>query len=100
MEPPSQGIFRYFPLRKAHFFTPPLPFPTSLRNSWVLNVFKIEVELFLFVQLFPNLPSLLSVKRCIGEKCLTIALIPHLVVGGLNQVNAFLAKAGRHCRRS
>src|SRR6266700_7495436 len=34
MEPPSQGIFRYFPLRKAHFFTPPLPFPTSLRNSW------------------------------------------------------------------
>src|SRR6266700_4421212 len=37
MEPPSQGIFRYFPLRKAHFFTPPLPFPTSLRNSWDLQ---------------------------------------------------------------
>src|SRR5258708_29243890 len=34
MEPPSQGIFRYFPLKMAHFFTPPLPFPTSLRNSW------------------------------------------------------------------
>ncbi len=35
IEPPSQGIIGCIPYKKAHFFTLPLPFPTSLRNSWV-----------------------------------------------------------------
>jgi len=34
MKPPYQGNFICFPLKKAHFFAPPLPFTTSLRNSW------------------------------------------------------------------
>ena len=37
ISPPSQGNFICFPLKKAHFFTPPLLLTTSLRNSWVLR---------------------------------------------------------------
>ncbi len=34
IKPPYQGDFIYFPVKKAHFFTLPLPFTTSLRTSW------------------------------------------------------------------
>jgi hypothetical protein len=43
MESPYQGNFIYFPLKKVHFFAPPLLFPTSLRNSWVSHGIRNDV---------------------------------------------------------
>src|SRR2546421_11742269 len=69
MEPPSQGIFRYFPLRKAHFFTPPLPFPTSLRNSWACKEDTVLVSFASFETIYP-LSILVTQPRCVSRGCL------------------------------
>ncbi|HEU5382528.1 MAG TPA: hypothetical protein VFV38_44535 [Ktedonobacteraceae bacterium] len=60
MEPPSQGIFQYFPLKKAHFFTPPLPFPTSLRNSWALLAVHFQRGIRILLQMHHDLCT----QRC------------------------------------
>jgi hypothetical protein len=49
MKPPYQGNFSRFPLKKAHFFTLPLPFTTSLRNSWAPRL----KQLFAIVSIDP-----------------------------------------------
>jgi hypothetical protein len=43
IKPPYQGNVICFPLKKAHFFTPLLPFTTSLRNSWDLQAALGEI---------------------------------------------------------
>ena len=61
-------------------------------------------QIFLFVILLSRFGYFLRKKEGCSfqfesKNVNTMALIPHLI-GGLNQVSAFLAKAGCHCRRS
>ncbi len=72
IKPPYQGNFICFPLKKAHFFTLPLPFTTSLRNSWEQPPYSPEVnpvehiwdelrEKYFHNRVFPSLEPLIDV---------------------------------------